>query len=215
MGIYDDPQDGPTVIHFPVPLDAPGVKRLDNWRTLGMRGTGSNDLMLDGVFIPDAVMGGVRRPPGKWHPSVHAVTLNALPIVYAAYVGIAEAGRDLALEIARKKKDDPGLPYLVGEMENQLVTAQSALASAVTTATTARPGPETTSAILVRRTIIGNAVLRTLDKAMEVAGGASFFRAARLERLFRDVQAARFHPLPEKQQTRLTGRLLLGLDLDG
>jgi alkylation response protein AidB-like acyl-CoA dehydrogenase len=85
----------------------------------------------------------------------------------------------------------------------------------VTMATTARPGPETTSAILVRRTIIGNAVLRALDKAMEVAGGASFFRAAKLERLFRDVQAARFHPLPEKQQTRLTGRLLLGLDLDG
>jgi alkylation response protein AidB-like acyl-CoA dehydrogenase len=215
MGIYDDPKDGPTVIHFPVPLDAPGVKRLDNWRTLGMRGTGSNDIMLDGVFVPDAVMGGVRRPPGKWHASLHAVTLNALPIVYGAYVGVAEAARDLAIELARKRKDDPGLPVLMGEMENQLVTAQIALASAVAMVTTAKPGPETTSAMLVRRTIIGNAVLRTLDKAMEVAGGASFFRAAKLERLFRDIQASRFHPLPEKQQTRLTGRLLLGLELDG
>jgi len=215
MGIYDDPQGGPTVIHFPVPLDAPGVKRLDNWRTLGMRGTGSNDVMLEGVFIPEAAAGGVRRPAGKWHPSVHAVTLNALPIVYGAYVGIAEAGRDLAIEMAGKKKDDPNLPYLVGEMENQLVTAQVALASAVTLQATAKPGPEATSAMLVRRSIIGGAVLRTLDKALEVAGGASFFRAAKLERLFRDIQAARFHPLPEKQQTRLTGRVLLGLDLDG
>jgi hypothetical protein len=34
---------------------------------------------------------------------------------------------DLAIEIARKKKDDPGLPYLVSEMENQLVTAQVTL----------------------------------------------------------------------------------------
>jgi acyl-CoA dehydrogenase len=33
--------------------------------------------------------------------------------------------------------------------------------------------------------------------------------------MFRDVQAARFHPLPEKPQTRLTGRVLLGLDIDG
>jgi len=214
-GIYDDPQGGPTVIHFPVPLDTPGVKPLANWRTLGMRGTGSNDLMLEDVFIPDAMMGGVRRPAGKWHASVHAVTLNALPIVYGAYVGVAEAARDLAIEIARKKKDDPGLPYLIGEMENQLVTAQIALASATALVTNAKPGPEATSAMLVRRTIIGGAVLRTLDKAMEVAGGASFFRAAKLERLFRDVQAARFHPVPEKQQTRLTGRVLLGLDLDG
>jgi alkylation response protein AidB-like acyl-CoA dehydrogenase len=215
MGIYDDPQTGPTVIHFPVPLNSPGVTPLDNWRTLGMRGTGSNDVMLDGVFIPDAAMGGLRRPAGKWHPATHAVALNALPIVYGAYVGIAEAARDLALEMSRKKKDDPGLPYLVGEMENQLVTAQLALASAVTLATTAKPGPEATSAMLVRRTIIGGAVLRTVDKAMDVAGGASFFRAAKLERLFRDAQASRFHPLPEKQQTRLTGRVVLGLDIDG
>jgi acyl-CoA dehydrogenase len=85
----------------------------------------------------------------------------------------------------------------------------------VSLATTAKPGPEATSAMLARRTIMGGAVLRTLDKAMEVAGGASFFRAGKLERLFRDVQAARFHPVPEKQQTRLTGRVMLGLDLDG
>jgi acyl-CoA dehydrogenase len=50
---------------------------------------------------------------------------------------------------------------------------------------------------------------------MEVAGGGSYFRAARLERLFRDAQAARFHPVPEKAQTRFTGRVLLDLDIDG
>ncbi len=215
MGIYDDPTTGPTVIHFPVPLSSPGVKVLDTWHTLGMRGTGSNDIALEGVFVPEAAAGGIRRPPGKWHPSLHTVTMNALPIVYAAYLGVAEAARDTALEIARKKKDDPHVPYLVGEMENELCTAQIAHASAVELVRTAKPGPETTSAILSRRTIIGAAVLRTVDKAMEVAGGASYFCTAKLERLFRDAQAARFHPMPAKQQTRLTGRLLLGLDIDG
>src|SRR5262245_57842551 len=42
MAVYEDPKDGPIVLHFPVPMDAPGVKVCDNWRTLGMRGTGSN-----------------------------------------------------------------------------------------------------------------------------------------------------------------------------
>jgi acyl-CoA dehydrogenase len=57
--------------------------------------------------------------------------------------------------------------------------------------------------------------MRTVEKAMEVAGGAGFYRSAGLERLFRDVQAARYHPLQEKAQLRFTGRLALGLDLDG
>jgi acyl-CoA dehydrogenase len=214
-GIYDDPTDGPTVIHFPVPFDAPGVRVLDTWRAHGMRGTGSNDVQLDAVFLPDAVMGGLRRPAGKWHPAVHAVSVIALPIIYSAYLGVAEAARDAALALARKRTNDPGLPFLVGEMENQLCTAQLAVGSLVDRQPTAKPGPETSSATLVRRNIAANALLRTVDKAMEVAGGGAFFRGAGLERLFRDVQACRYHPLPEKQQTRLTGRLLLGLDIDG
>jgi alkylation response protein AidB-like acyl-CoA dehydrogenase len=214
-GIYDDPRDGPTVIHFPVPLRAPGVRVLDTWHALGMRGTGSHDVELESVFVPDAVMGGVRRPPGKWHGAVHASAAVALPIIYAAYLGVAEAARDLALELAKKRKADPNVAYLVGEMENQVVTAQIAHASMLTLSASAKPGPETSSAMLIRRTIVANAVLGTADKAMDVAGGAGFFRSAQLERLFRDLQACRYHPLPEKQQTRLTGRLLLGLEIDG
>jgi acyl-CoA dehydrogenase len=50
---------------------------------------------------------------------------------------------------------------------------------------------------------------------MEVAGGASFYRRVGLERAFRDIQGSRFHPLQEKAQWRYTGRLALGLDIDG
>jgi alkylation response protein AidB-like acyl-CoA dehydrogenase len=216
-GIYDDPRDGPTVIHFPVPLGAEGVKVLDTWRVLGMRGTGSNDIQLDGVFIPDAAMGGVRRPAGKWHPFMHTVVMAACPVFYAAYLGTAEAARDLAIGMAKRraKPGDPDLPALVGEMENQLVTAQLAHAGMVDLVKTAKPGPQTTSATITRRTIFVNAVLRTVDKAMEVAGGGAFYRAGHLERLFRDAQGARYHPVQEKPQVRYTGRLLLGLNIDG
>src|SRR5213593_256461 len=56
MAVYDDPKDGPTVLHFAIPLNAPGVKIQDNWRTLGMRGTGSHDTVLDGVLVPEAAV---------------------------------------------------------------------------------------------------------------------------------------------------------------
>jgi alkylation response protein AidB-like acyl-CoA dehydrogenase len=49
---------------------------------------------------------------------------------------------------------------------------------------------------------------------MELVGGASFYRDLGLERAFRDVQGARFHPLTEIPQLELTGRLALGLDID-
>jgi alkylation response protein AidB-like acyl-CoA dehydrogenase len=46
--VYEDLVGGPTVLHFPVPLNADGVRILDTWHTLGMRGTGSNDVQCAG-----------------------------------------------------------------------------------------------------------------------------------------------------------------------
>lgn len=214
-GIYDDPTNGPMVIHFPVPMNAPGVTVLDTWRVLGMRGTGSQDIELKDVFVPEAATQGVRRPAGKWHPAVHVVCLIALPIVYSAYLGVAESARELALAAAKKRKEDPSTAFLVGDMEAQLVTAQAVLADAVALARAAKPGAETSVAMLTRRGIVANAIIRTVEKALEVAGGGSFYRSATLERLFRDVQAGRYHPMPDRPRERLTGRVLLGLDIDG
>ena len=55
-------------------------------------------------------------------------------------------------------------------------------------------------------------MLRTAEAALEVAGGAGFFRSAGLERLFRDMQGARYHALRGPAQRRYAGRLALGLD---
>ncbi|MGH6962522.1 MAG: acyl-CoA dehydrogenase family protein, partial [Dongiaceae bacterium] len=212
--VYDDPQAGPTVLHFGVPLKAEGVRVLDTWHTLGMRATGSHDIELNGVFVADGAIG-VRRPQGKWHHLFHVITMVAFPLIYAVYVGLAEAAREKALGLAARRKLDPQLIGLVGEMENAVVAAQLALRHMVETAATATPGPATTSAIFVGRTLAGQNAIRAVETAMEVAGGASFYRDAGLERLFRDVQGARFHPLQERPQQQLTGRLALGLDIDG
>jgi len=101
--IVDDPVDGPTVLQISVPVSASGLKIQDNWRTIGMRGTGSHDITLEDVFVPDAAVA-LRRPSGKWHPLIHVVSMVALPLINAVYVGVAEAARDLALEAVRKKR---------------------------------------------------------------------------------------------------------------
>jgi alkylation response protein AidB-like acyl-CoA dehydrogenase len=210
---YDDPQNGPTVLHFPVPFTAQGVTVMDNWRTFGMRATGSHDVMLEGVFVPESAIA-LRRPQGKWHPFWNVVVAVAMPLIMSVYVGIAEAAHDLALRQVEKKRADLHTPYLVGEMENALVTSQMALQGMVDIAANYdfKPVDQTASAIMTRKTIAAQATILTVEKALEVVGGAGFFRSVGLERLLRDVHGASFHPLPEKRQLLFTGRLALGLD---
>jgi len=213
MAVHDDPLDGPTVLHFVIPFEAPGVKIHDNWRTLGMRATGSNDVTLDGVFVPDAAVG-ARRPSGRWSRPWHIVAAMALPIVYSVYVGVAEAARDVAVREAGRRRDDRTVQELAGAMDTELAAARIAWRSMVDAANRGRVGPDVTNDVMIGRTLVGQAVLRTADLAMEVAGGAAFFRSAGLERLFRDVQGARYHALRGADQRRYAGRLALGLDVN-
>jgi alkylation response protein AidB-like acyl-CoA dehydrogenase len=213
MAVLDDPADGPTVLHLAVPLDAPGVTVADTWRTLGMRATGSNDVLLDNVFVPEAAVS-ARRPPGRWTQVFHVIYGIAFPLIYSVYLGVAEAARDLAVREAGRRRHDPVVQMLVGEMEDELLTARLTVRHMVDTADTDRLGPETTNQMLMGRTVAARAAVRAVDKAMEVAGGGGFYRALGLERLFRDIQAARYHPLHDKPQALFTGRFALGVDVN-
>lgn len=212
--VFDDPEAGPTVLHFAVPFSAEGVSIRETWRVMGMRGTGSHDVELTEVFIPDAAISG-RRPQGRWHPLFHAISLLAFPLIYSAYVGVAAGARTRALDVARRRPADEGLVQLVGEMENAFHAAEGALERMIRLAGNAAPGPESTSQAMIGRTLVGEQAIRTVELAMEVAGGAAFHRDLGIERAFRDVQGARFHPLQRMPQLRYTGRLALGLDIDG
>jgi alkylation response protein AidB-like acyl-CoA dehydrogenase len=211
--LYDDPAEGPTVLHFSAPMRTEGITVLDNWRTMAMRASGSNDIMLDGVFVPEDAVAS-RRPKGAWVPFLDVVVAIAQPIVMSVYAGVAEAARDLALQRAAKKREDPNVWYLVGEMENALTAGQMAVQTTIdlNAEYTFVPGTPTTNAMVMRKTIAVEALTQAVEKALEVVGGGGIFREVGLERLVRDIHAAQFHPLQAKRQHRFTGRMALGLD---
>ncbi len=212
--VLDDPAQGPAVLHFLVPITAPGVRIAETWKTLGMRASGSNDILLEDVFVPDAAIVG-RRPKGVWNPLFHIISLMAFPLIYSVYLGVAEAARDLALKhVAEAARGDPTVQMAAGVLDTSLATARMALADMIA-ATAEQPGPETTSRVATGRQIAGAAAIRTVEQALDLAGGRGYFRAAGLERLFRDVQAARYHPLKATDQQLLAGRLALGVPIDG
>ena len=211
-GVYDDPEKGPTVLHFGVSMKDPGVKVQDNWRTLGMRATGSNDIVIENVTVQDAGVS-VRRPKGKWHRFFDVISPIVWPLVLSAYVGVAEQAAGIALTMAAKRKDDTITQDVIGEMRTQLLLAQETLDRMTALASTDyEPSVALSDVTYRRKTVAANAALRTVVLAMEAASGAGFFRAAGLERCFRDIQGVRYHPWQERRQYRFSGRVALGLD---
>ena len=210
---YLDPVEGPQVFHFPVPISADGVSGMDDWRTMGMRATGSQTMVLDQVFVPEEAIV-LKRPQGEYHPLWNVVLTVAMPMIMSAYVGVAEAAVEIATQAAQKRIDEPETPYLLGELTNRLTTAQLAVDSmvAITNNWDFAPTVDGANAILIRKTLAAEAILTTVQKAMETAGGSGFFRKTGLERLLRDAHGVRYHPLPEKRQHCFTGRIALGLD---
>ena len=210
---YDDPEHGLQVLHFPLPAAADGVRIEEVWKTMGMRATGSHDMIAENVFIPEESVA-LRRPCGVYHPVWNIVFGVALPLICAAYVGVAEAAACLAIENAKKRGDDGLSSLLIGEMQNELTTAQIALESMVAIADnfSFEATLEVANAIQMRKAIVMTAALATAEKALEATGGSGYFRMKGLERLLRDAHAGQFHPLQPKKQHRFSGRIAMGLE---
>lgn len=212
-GQFIDPVRGPQVFHFPVPMSAEGVRIERVWETMGMRGTGSHAVVLENVFVPEEAIA-LRRPCGDYHPVWNVILTVALPLICSAYMGVADAAADNARKGAARKGDDGFTPLLLGELENERATAEVALESMIANVNDldVEPNLEHANAALIRKTIVMQAVQRTVDKALEASGGRGYMRTSGLERIFRDAYAGQFHPMQPKKQHRFTGRLAMGLD---
>ena len=182
MGVYQDPETGPTVKHFAVNLHDSGVTILDDWDTLGMRGTGSNSIQIKDVFVPEAGIS-LSRPQGVWHKFFDIISPIALSMIMPVYAGIAESAREIAMEQAAKKKDDTMTQDLVGEMDNELLIVQTSVGEMVRIAAEDNPPTIEQSNLIARhKTIATNAAIRTVEKAMVVAGGQAYFRGCKRRR---------------------------------
>ena len=96
---FDDPERGLRVLNMAVPFNDPGVTIGDNWNTLGMRGTASNDVTITDVFVPDERVL-ADRPHGVVDPPLQLIASIAFSIINAVYLGVAEAAAAAAIDIA-------------------------------------------------------------------------------------------------------------------
>ena len=124
--VLESEGEPPMVLHFGIPMSSPHVKVLDTWRTLGMRGTGSHDVQIDGHVVPEAAVP-ARRKAGEWNPLFHIIATIAFPLVYSVYLGVAESARDIAIGLAKKKQPNHHTIGLAGQMDTELAGARLAV----------------------------------------------------------------------------------------
>jgi acyl-CoA dehydrogenase len=212
----DDPVEGRIVLNMAVPLSADGVTVLDTWDAMGMRGTGSHDVELNDVFVPeDKVL--ARRPYAKLDPPLQVIFSVALAPIAAVYLGVAESARDHAVAAiaGTPKCDDPIVQRQVGLMDTRLRVAGWALEGALdAVGDDPDPSMDHVVAVMAAKREIALAGVEVCDLAMEVAGGAAYSRTSPIERAYRDVRGAKFHPFGPDETLTHAGKVGLGLPAD-
>lgn len=187
----------------------PGIQVEETWNTLGMRATGSHDLILQDVFVPDRDrMTRADRAPGPHEDDGNGWMLH----IPACYLGIAWAARDFAIRYAREYRPNslPGpiadLAHIqdkIGAIEEKLITARTLLYSV---ADRWDRDPQGQSALRnelgLAKTVAVNNAISVVDLAMRIVGGASLSRKLPLERWYRDVRAGLHNP-PMEDAVRL------------
>ena len=204
--IHEGDDGSRTVIHFGAPMKTAEVRIEQTWRTLGMRGTASNDVVIENLFIPDASVA-FSRTAGEWHPVFQIIATIAFPLIYAVYLGVAESARDIAIATAKGKPHADA--HLAGRMDTELRAAQLAHRWMLDAVARNAPSAETVNEVMIGRSLVARHAIAAVELAMELAGGASFYRKTGLERRFRDIQGARFHPLQAGPQAHYAGAMAL------
>jgi alkylation response protein AidB-like acyl-CoA dehydrogenase len=216
MFVVEDADGTKTVLNMSVPVKSDSVEVLDNWDTLGMRGTGSNDVLIKDVSVPEEKVL-ARRPWGVVDPPLQVIISHAMPVIMAVYLGVAESARDAAVATVAgtARAEDPSIQRQVGLMDNLLRVAGWALDGTLREIGD-DPAPSmdlVVSAMTAKRTIALHGI-EVCDLAMEVGGGAAFFRTSPIERAYRDVRGVKYHPFTPEQTLLHAGRVNLGLPAD-
>jgi acyl-CoA dehydrogenase len=135
-----------------------------------------------------------------------------MPLIMSAYLGVADAAVATALA-AVKGRTDVHVLELAGEMMNAHVTAEDLIRAMFIDSDDLQFANtiELASKTLSRKTVATEALIETVRRGIELTGGVGYMRTSDLERYYRDIHGALFHPLPRAKQTPLSGRVALGL----
>jgi alkylation response protein AidB-like acyl-CoA dehydrogenase len=202
---------------FLVPAGLPGTRIVDTWDHLGLRASGSHDVIFEDVAFPLDYEIDVRKPEQWRGPDVTQAAVQAV-FLGSIYDGVARAARDWLITFLKER-----VPASLGAPLATLPRAQEILGSIeARLAVNARliesfaadfddgVALGVAEANVIKLTVTNNAVA-VVEDALSLTSNHGLSRANPLERHYRDVLCGRVHT-PQDDATRMgLGRAALGL----
>ena len=211
--------DGQQVWRFVIPAGTPGVEVLPTWKgSLGLRGSGSDDVQFTDVFVPDDH---ALPPAGPLSAAAQASSGGWFwTAVAATYLGVGQAALDAFVQYANERVPTalgepiatlPKVQQAAGQMNLELLSARTLLHSVTRAWAEPEARPELLPRLAAAKSLCTNAAVSVTDLALRAAGGAALTAELPLERYFRDARAGLTHPPSDDMALSLLGKQVLGL----
>jgi alkylation response protein AidB-like acyl-CoA dehydrogenase len=214
--------------HALVPARTAGVEVKSNWDALGMRASGSHDVVFTNCFIPaaDFSTGG---PWGEYTERYLAANAVATLGLVAVFLGIAEAAQEQTLAMPATGRGAP----LDERRPVQAAVAEIEIALAMWRAMVARTSAHLDTFfqslgvsalplgglhgvmkdVQCTKWVVTRKAVEVVDAALTLSGGAGYLTRSALSRLYRDVRAGPFmQPFSPGDALEYIGKVTLGLD---
>jgi alkylation response protein AidB-like acyl-CoA dehydrogenase len=209
--------DVPDVGMFLVPMAAAGVTIVESWDHLGMRATGSHDVVFQDVALPADHALDLRAPEAWKERDPTALAWNNVTIA-ALYDGVARAARAWLIGYLHERVPSnlgaslatlPRFQETVGEIE-ALLAVNRRLIDHAAEQVDLTPDQTPDDPTLVKYTVTGNAI-RAVELGLAAIGNAGLSRHNPLERHYRDVLCSRIHAPQNDMILIAAGRKALGV----
>jgi alkylation response protein AidB-like acyl-CoA dehydrogenase len=213
---------GPEAIQVLMP--AAECRILDTWRTAGLRGTGSHDIVADGVFVPTDhtfpfswLESGPGERAGLGYPYPFE-TLGRSALAAVAF-GIARDAIDSFKQLAATKTLKRGLGNLNSRhtVHEKVGRAEALLRSArlytyeTLNGVMATPSTATMQDLQLATAFSVQNAIEAVDLVFDCAGSSSVYETSRLERCFRDVHMISHHLAVAPLNIEIAGEHFLAL----
>lgn len=214
----------PDVRLFVLDRDQLSVK--DTWHVGGLRGSGSNDVLVEHALVPGELVARIDVPARIRRPLYQGfIPALVFPGCTAVVLGVAQAAIDETVELARSKRtltggtlaDSSHAQAVIARSEAALQAARLLLRSAAEAMDAA--GAKTEAVTLEQRAALraamshGAQVSREALVAMyELGSSSSLYHGSPVERLFRDGMVALQHANHSAAFFEAAGRVRLGRD---
>lgn len=200
-----------------VPAGLPGTRIDPTWDHLGLRASGSHDVVFDDVLVPlDHALD--LRAPQDWSMGDPQMQAEMTVMMGALYNGVARAARDWVVGFLRTRTPSalgaplatlPRAQEVVGRIEGLLLSNQRLIDSLARDVDAGATVPGHESGLI--KSLITNQAVQAVEAAQSLTSNHGLARKNPLERHWRDVLCGRIHTPQDDSAWQQAGRRALSV----